>query len=105
MPNVLANQVAALVVLLNCDDQGKAGELPAFAWPGGYAMFYITTGGDELCDDCATADLLEYIADGECCNDDPPVAYGAYGATDDYPTDYDARCDNCNRVIAERMPA
>jgi hypothetical protein len=77
----------ALRALLDCDDQGKPGELPAFAWPGGYAMFYVTA-------TCATAELLS----GE--NSDPPVSYGAYGATEDYPED-ERHCDNCGDVIIE----
>jgi hypothetical protein len=84
----------ALRALLDCDDQGKAGELPAFAWPGGYTMFYITASGDALCAKCATADLLAAESD------DPPVAYGAYGATEDYPED-DEHCVSCGDVIAD----
>lgn len=84
-------------ILLNCDDQGKPGELPAFAWPGGYAMFYLTDGNDTLCAECATAELRRWHSNE---SDDPPVAYGAFGATEDYP-DTDERCDNCNKIICE----
>lgn len=28
-------------------------ELPAFAWPGGYPMYYVTQDGGVLCPDCA----------------------------------------------------
>lgn len=86
----------ALRELMACDDQGEAGKLPAFAWPGGYAMFYVTAGGDQLCATCATVDLTCVPA-----HDDPPVLYGAYGATEDYPEYFDATCDNCHHVIAE----
>jgi hypothetical protein len=83
-----------LKALLDSDDQGTPGELPAFAWPGGYPMFYTTAEADALCAKCATAELLS----GE--SSDPPVAYGAYGATEDYP-EGDEHCDNCGDVIAE----
>jgi hypothetical protein len=81
-----------LKVLPDSDDQGKPGELPAYVWPGGYAMFYLTAENDMLCAKCAT----DALADGL---DDPPVACGAFGATDDYPDD-DECCANCNAVIA-----
>lgn len=91
----------ALEILLNCDDQGKPGELPAFAWPGGYTMFYVTENGDELCADCAAAELRLWQNNE---SDDPPANAGAYGATDDYPT-YDVWCDNCGKVICEAAEA
>ena len=99
----------SLRALMESDDQGKPGELPAFAWPGGYAMYYLTARGDVLCPGCATADLrsaLDYPEQtgprtyGPCTNNDPPIAYGAVGATEDPPEDgADLTCDNCNAVI------
>lgn len=86
-----------LLPLLNSDNQGKPGELPAFAWPGSYAMFYVTNDGCELCAKCATSELLDWLGDDDFSYD-PPVAAGAYGVTNDYP-DYTERCDNCNAVI------
>ena len=29
------------------------GQLPAFAWPGGYPLFYLDTENNCLCPDCA----------------------------------------------------
>lgn len=70
-------------------DMSKPEPLPAFAWPGGYTMKYVTDGGDVLCADCAT----EAILDIDC--DDPPTAYDAYY---EGPTLY---CDGCNhRLVA-----
>ena len=96
---------ANVKVLLDSDDQGKPGELPAFAWPGAYTMFYVTEEGDMLCAECATRDLTTWLAETRLRNGaaefvtvDPPVAYGAFGAADDYPDD-DERCANCNTVI------
>lgn len=93
---------ADLLPLLNSSDQGKPGELPAFAWPGGYDMFYVTSDGSELCAECATRELLSWLADtDEDYSTDPPVAAGAYGATSDYPQDADAQCDDCGAIICE----
>jgi hypothetical protein len=101
MPNAAGTDgLESLRVLMESDDQGKPGELPAFAWPGGYTMYYLTAAGDVLCPACATADLKTQLADGQCTNDDPPVAYGAIGATEDPPEDgADLACDNCGTVI------
>lgn len=32
------------------------GRLPAYAWPGGYPMFYLTADGGVLCPDCANGE-------------------------------------------------
>jgi hypothetical protein len=97
----MTNHVArVLEILLNCDDQGKPGELPAHAWPGGYAMFYLTRGGDTLCAKCATEDLKTELAGEGSTNDDPPIACGAFGATDDYPEE-DEMCQDCGVIICE----
>lgn len=67
-----------------------------YAWPGGYAVEYITPGGDVLCADCARREVLEnrgsvdsaiyyegpveYCAD---CNAEIESAYGDPDADDD----------------------
>lgn len=63
------------------------GELPAYAWPGGYPMLYVTRDGLAVCPTCAnrdSSDLLGYDvnwedADAQCddCNAAIPSAYGA----------------------------
>jgi hypothetical protein len=73
------------------------GKLPAFAWPGGYPMAYVTEGGDTLCADCATAELTSWRVNE---SDDPPAAWLSFGNDTDYP-ETDERCDNCGRVICE----
>jgi hypothetical protein len=35
------------------------GKFPAYAWPGGYPIIYVTTDGSVLCADCATEDMAE----------------------------------------------
>jgi hypothetical protein len=77
------------------DHEDNGGALPAYAWPGGYAMFYVTENGDTLCAACATAELNAWRVNE---SDDPPAAYGAFGATDDYP-ETPEQCDNCYAVI------
>jgi len=65
-------------------------ELPAYTWPGGYPLIYLTRGGDTLCADCATKDIRAWMY-GE--SDDPPIAFGPY---------YEGpviQCDDCNRDI------
>jgi hypothetical protein len=86
--------------LLKSDDQGRPGELPTFAWPGGYTMFYLTGDGSELCAKCATEILKRYKSGESCYSGEVPMAYGAYGVTQDF-SDYVVRCDNCNKVICE----
>lgn len=40
------------------------GALPAYAWPGGYPVFYQTRTGDTLCPGCATNDIDNVVAGG-----------------------------------------
>jgi hypothetical protein len=62
------------------------GKLPAFAWPGGYPIIYLTEDGDVLCPECAnidSADLKYYnvYLEGpiEYCYDCGKEIEGAYG--------------------------
>jgi hypothetical protein len=68
-------------------ERNTDGKLPAFAWPGGYTLVYMTHDGCDLCADCATKEL-----------DDPdgvdPVISG-----DIYWEGPDMTCDECSRVI------
>lgn len=40
-----------------------SGKMPAYAWPGGYPMYYLMEDGDTLCPDCANGEngSLAYI--------------------------------------------
>ena len=49
------------------DEQGK---LPAFAWPGGYPVIYITRDGDVICPDCANDDSVN--------QDQAPIAFDVF---------------------------
>ena len=35
------------------------GQLPKFAWPGGYPLYYLTKDGEEICPDCANREVDE----------------------------------------------
>jgi hypothetical protein len=74
---------------------------PAYAWPGGYAIFYLADDMEYICADCMGTQAEIHF-------DEPDdgwriVAAGAFGATDDYP-DTDALCAHCNKVICEGDP-
>jgi hypothetical protein len=60
------------------------GELPAFAWPGGYPMLYLTACNGILCADCATKHTDER---------DPVEAWDIHW---EGPPE---SCEECNREI------
>lgn len=39
----------------------SAGNVVRYAWPGGYPVFYITSGGDALCPPCVQEELNQCI--------------------------------------------
>jgi hypothetical protein len=59
------------------------GTLPAYAWPGGYQMFYLDNQNNVLCPDCANADGY----------DSEPIA------ADINYEDAWLFCDNCSEQI------
>lgn len=72
---------------------------PAYAWPGGYSIAYITDDGDELCAACM--DEQDNPVHFSGMNDGwKVVGFIAYGATSDYPAS-DAECVHCHSVICE----
>lgn len=58
-------------------------DLPAFAWPGGYTLIYVTEAGDILCAKCATEAVDE-------AQDDMPIGYQTH---DEGESEH---CANCN---------
>ena len=67
--------------------------LPAYAWPGGYPLFYLTADNGVLCSDCANMAVAEDLA---------------FDSTDEqwYLIDYDINyedknlyCDHCSNYI------
>jgi hypothetical protein len=70
------------------------GRLPAYAWPGGYPIYYLTGDGLTVCPECANADTSDPAVAGDVhwegepmqcddCNADIESAYGDPGADDD----------------------
>ncbi len=48
--------------MLQRDESGK---LPAFAWPGGYPIYYLADDGEALCPDCANLPEAHEGGDGD----------------------------------------
>ena len=69
------------------------GRLTAYAWPGGYPVFYITKDGGALCPDCARE------AEAEGLTSDPDDAQWCIVAGDVNWEDDALYCDHCNKII------
>jgi len=70
------------------------GKLPAYAWPGGYPMFYIAADNGVLCPDCAnSAECKQAEID---CQDDKQWLIVNYDINYE---DNCLFCDNCNKQI------
>ena len=71
---------------MNLDEiRDSEGKLPAYAWPGGYPLFYLTKRSNVLCPACANADVEN--------PDDPVEAYDANWE------DSSLFCDDCGERI------
>jgi hypothetical protein len=64
------------------------GKLPAWAWPGGYPLIYVTENGLTVCPPCANeADTSDPVTDGDVfwegapltCEDCGKLIESAYG--------------------------
>lgn len=66
------------------DLRDKDGNLPAYAWPGGYPLFYLDAENNVLCPKCANKND-EYTAQivAQDCNWEDPSLY----------------CDHCSERI------
>jgi hypothetical protein len=61
----------------------NGGNLPAFAWPGGYPVIYCTRDGLTVCPDCASAsDASDPVLDNDIYWEGPAM-----------------QCDNCGKMI------
>lgn len=77
----------------------EADELPAFAWPGGYDIAYLTVGGDDLCGACATETVKKNI---EYATTEPgyrPIGDDRIAGYSVGPSDDGAHCVECNRSL------
>jgi len=65
------------------------GKLPAYAWPGGYPMFYLAKDNGVLCPKCAN----EFMPDRDNDEQLEPVAYDVNWE------DSALYCEHCNERI------
>lgn len=73
------------------DIRERDGKLPAYAWPGGYPIYYLAKDNGVLCPDCANSP--------DCVNADPDDAQWKIVAFDVYYEGPTIHCDNCNAEI------
>ena len=70
-------------------EKNEQGKLDAYAWPGGYPLYYLDRENSVLCADCALAAL----DDPEELSNFKPVA------CDIYYEGSDMECDSCGKRI------
>lgn len=68
-------------------------QLPAYAWPGGYPLFYVTNDSGVLCQDCANMALKEGLINDEY---DPQWYIISYDINYEDTSLY---CDHCSKTI------
>jgi hypothetical protein len=75
------------------DEVANGGSLAAFAWPGGYPLYYVTVNGDTICPECANRDTdygqrpiardVHWEGEPIACDDCGKDIESAYGDPDD----------------------
>lgn len=70
-------------------ERDSDGKLPAFAWPGGYPIFYLDKQGNVLCPGCASREIdqAQEVTDSDVNWEDA-----------------DLECDYCGRGIECAYP-
>lgn len=71
-------------------ERDSDGQLPSYAWPGGYTLIYITKQGNTLCAACAT---MQEDDPDKTPYDDEVTGY------DIYYEGPDVQCDECGKVL------
>ena len=66
--------------------------LPAFAWPGGYQLYYLCTDGGALCPACVN-DNIDLVATAT-----PHDGWGVNAVDANYE-DLELHCSHCNKLI------
>ncbi len=69
------------------------GRFPAYAWPGGYQIIYVTADGGVLCPDCANRD------NGSEASTDPATEPGWRLECCDVLYEGRIPCDHCGAAI------
>jgi hypothetical protein len=72
------------------------GELPAYAWPGGYAIYYLDRDNSVVCPSCANK---QRKIDIESPGYIPQFNIVAWGINYDEPDEADFFCDECSKQI------
>jgi hypothetical protein len=75
----------------NLPEPMENGRMPAYAWPGGYPLYYMTADCGILCPDCMNDNL-------ELTKDKDDKQWYVIAANANYE-DQDLWCDNCNKQI------
>ena len=73
----------------------KDGNFRAYAWPGGYPIFYLCEDNGVLCPDCVNSNV-KHIVDATIARDDKQWALAASDANWE---DAEMSCDNCGQRI------
>ena len=73
------------------------GRLPAYAWPGGYPIFYLCADNGILCPQCANKESAVKEADEHA--DYPDFDQWRIVASDINWEDASLTCDNCSQPI------
>lgn len=79
--------------------QASREPLPAFAWPGGYPLYYVFADGGCICPKCANDNIedIDSANKGErCCNSHGGWAIDAHDVNWE---DSDLVCDHCHKSI------
>lgn len=75
----------------------RGGEIPHFAWPGGYPMVYYphNAPGEDLCGECAEAERREAVESGD---EEYRLPLWDYlpGSEEDHGV---VACYNCGRIL------
>ncbi len=71
---------------------------PAYAWPGGYDMFYIMDDGGTLCAKCMNDESNPIHFEGDL-EDNSNDGWKVIGVSATCNTDSEVRCDHCNVIL------
>ncbi len=74
------------------------GTLPAYAWPGGYPLFYICQDGGTLCPACANGGKGSLAYVGESPDSINDAQWNVVGQEVNYEDD-SLFCDHCNAKV------
>jgi len=79
-------------------DRDEQGNLAAYAWPGGYPIYYLTADSGVLCPHCANTE--KEVREADTNADCPDYDQWRIVESDANYEDDNLFCDNCNGQIA-----